>query len=157
MSRKRFILALLCALGAGLLTACSLLSRVESFPPTHPQALEPGRPQCSGCHGEDSMPGGLKTYASFDHTPTFVKEHRFAANRDSGTCAACHSQSFCSDCHSGKTMMTPSTKLGDRPDRDMPHRAGYLTLHRIDAKMDPSGCFKCHGRANNETCRACHR
>jgi len=49
------------------------------------------------------------------------------------------------------------TKLGDRPSRDMPHKPGYLSIHRMDGKLDPAGCFKCHGRANNDKCTACHR
>jgi hypothetical protein len=53
--------------------------------------------------------------------------------------------------------MMPSTKMADRPDRIAPHREGYLVLHRMDGKIDPTSCYKCHGRANNEKCQACHR
>jgi hypothetical protein len=38
-----------------------------------------------------------------------------------------------------------------------PHRADFLTMHRIEGKMDPSACYTCHGRANNDKCRACHK
>lgn len=157
MKRTSLFLTLVVAFGLAFLTACSMLAPMASFEPTHPQALDPGRPSCSECHGDETMKDGARTYAAFDHTPTFIAQHRYAANMNSATCASCHSQAFCSDCHSGKTMMTPDTKLGNRPDREMPHRAGYLSLHRIDAKADPTGCYKCHGRANNDTCKACHR
>ncbi len=157
MTRSKVFLSSVLALFLGVLTACSVLSPETSFAPTHPEALGQGRPVCSSCHGDEAMKGGLKTYAALDHTPGFVKNHRYQANQDSSTCASCHSQSFCSDCHGGKVPMTPATKWGNRPDRDMPHRPGYLSIHRMDGKLDPAGCFKCHGRANNDKCTACHR
>jgi hypothetical protein len=155
MLKKIALLAV--TLGLGLMVACGAISPSGSFAPTHPQALEQGRPTCSECHGTDRVKSTQKTFASFDHTQAFVTNHKFAANQDPATCAACHAQSFCTDCHGGKTGMLPSTKLGNRPDRESPHRGDYLTMHRIDGKIDPTGCFKCHGRSNNEKCSACHK
>jgi hypothetical protein len=155
MLKKLALLATV--MGLGIMAACSLVSPKASFAPTHPQALEAGRPTCSECHGTDRVKSTDKSFASFNHTAEFVKNHKFQANQDSGTCAACHAQSFCADCHAGKTVMTPSTKLGNRPDRESPHRTGYLTMHRIDGKIDPTGCYQCHGRANNDKCSACHK
>jgi len=158
MIRKTLLLFLAIGFGLGLMTACGLLSPEPSFAPTHPpQETSAGRPLCSDCHGAETIKGSLKTFASFDHTPAFVKDHRYLANQSSGTCAACHAQSFCSDCHAGKTMMNPSVKLGNRPDRETPHRGNYLAVHRMDGKMDPTSCYKCHGRANNDKCIACHK
>jgi len=157
MNRKTALLSLAITLVLGVLTACSLVSSEKSFAATHPQELGAGRPVCSECHGTEAMKASPKTYAAFDHTEAFVRNHKAPANQDSASCAACHGQSFCSDCHGGKGVMTPSTKLGNRPDRATPHKGGYLTLHRIDGKMDPTSCFKCHGRANNEKCMVCHK
>jgi len=145
------------ALGLGFLMACSLISPETSFAATHPQELGAGRPICSECHSSDVAKGAQKPYAAFDHTPTFVKDHRFQANQDSNTCAACHAQSFCADCHGGKVPMKPSTRFSDRPDLQSPHRGDFMAQHRIEGKMDPSSCYACHGRANNEKCAACHR
>lgn len=157
MIRKTFY-SFVAALGLGLLSACNPLSTQASYAPSHPEALEAiSRPMCSSCHGTELVKSGFKTYASYDHTDAFVKDHRFPANQDPNACASCHAPSFCNDCHAGKAPMMPSIQLGNRPDRMMPHRGNYLTLHRLDAKMDPTGCFKCHGRANNEKCTACHR
>ena len=144
------------ALGLGFLMACSLVSPETSYAPTHPQEVS-GRPACSECHSTDVAKGALKPYASFDHTATFVRDHKVQANQDGTTCASCHAPSFCTDCHGGKVAMKPASKLSDRPDRMAPHRGDYLTLHRLEGKMDPSSCYKCHGRANNDKCRACHR
>ncbi|WP_306599016.1 hypothetical protein [Geothrix sp. 21YS21S-2] len=153
---KKFAL-IAAGLGLGLLTACALVSPEASFARTHPQELSAGRPSCTECHGTERVKSTQKTFASLDHTTTFVKDHKVQATQDGATCASCHAQSFCSDCHGGKTAMLPSAKLGNRPDRLSPHRTGYLTMHRIDGKVDPTGCFKCHGRANNEKCTACHK
>ena len=63
----------------------------------------------------------------------------------------------CNDCHTNQVEMKPSIKYGNRPDRDMPHRGNYMTLHKIEGKLDPASCYRCHGRANNERCMTCHR
>ena len=157
MARKTALKVFAAVLGLGVLMACSLVSPEASFARTHPQELGAGRPVCSECHTTDVSKGALKPYATFDHTAGFVKDHRFQANQDTNTCASCHAQSFCTDCHGGKAPMMPATRLSDRPDRVAPHRGDYMTLHRIEGKMDPSSCFKCHGRANNDKCQACHR
>lgn len=147
----------LLALFLGALTACALLSPDASFAASHPEKLGPGRPLCTSCHGSEVLPGARKPYSAFDHTPTFLKDHGLAAGRDASACAACHGQSFCSDCHGGKTMITPAARMGNRPDRATPHRAGYLSQHQIEGKVDPVRCYTCHGRANNQRCAACHR
>jgi hypothetical protein len=137
--------------------ACGVLSSEKSLGSTHPQQLGPGRPMCSECHENEPMKGTFKLFSSFNHTPAFVQDHKFAANQDIGTCAACHSQSSCSDCHAGKGVLSPALKLADRPDRASPHRGGYMTLHRVEGKADPTSCFKCHGRSNNQSCTTCHK
>lgn len=158
MQQKTLFRALIVLLGLGFFTACAMLSPNASFAPSHPQELSAGKPMCSECHTTDTFKGAEKPFAAFDHTDVFVKDHKFLAGKDAATCATCHAPSFCSDCHGGKVPMKPSTLAGDRPDRTvMPHRGDYLTLHKIEGKMDPTGCFKCHGRANNDKCRACHR
>jgi len=155
--RRNALVYLALAVGLGVLTACSLLSPETSFAATHPQELGTGRPICTTCHENEPLKGAVKPYSAFDHTPVFIKNHRFQATEDSGVCASCHAQSFCAPCHSGKTTMKPSIMLGNRPDREVPHRGDYLTLHRMEGKMDPTSCYKCHGRANNEKCMACHK
>lgn len=157
MSRKTVLQVLGIALGLGIMMACGLISPEASFAATHPQELGAGRPVCSECHGDDAIKGTAKAYGSFDHTGTFVKDHRLQAGQDSGTCAACHAQSFCADCHGGKVPMKPATRFGNRPDLDTPHRGDYMTLHKVEGRIDPSGCYRCHGRANNDKCQVCHR
>ena len=137
--------------------ACAQLKALPSLPASHPEALAAGQQvDCSECH-EDVSRGTMKPITSFSHTPAFVRNHRFYAGGDDKLCAVCHKASFCADCHTNQVEMKPSTKWGNRPDREMPHRGDYLTLHKIEGKLDPASCNRCHGRANNERCLACHR
>jgi hypothetical protein len=154
--RKIFFLMAVLS-GIVLVSACShLVSAEKSLPAHHPEALGEGRVACSECH-EDQIRGILKPYASFNHTPLFVKDHRFYVGQDNRLCAGCHAQSFCTDCHANEVEIKPSTKLGDRPDRELIHRGDFITRHKIEGKIDPTGCYRCHGRTNNEKCVTCHR
>ncbi|MCX6548229.1 MAG: cytochrome C [Acidobacteria bacterium] len=157
MAGKTVLKVLGAVLGLGFLMACSLVSPETSFAATHPQETGAGRPMCSECHTTDLSKGALKPYAALDHTGDFVKDHRFQATQDLNSCSSCHAPAFCGDCHAGKAPMKPAIRLSDRPDRMAPHRGDYMTLHRMEGKMDPSSCYTCHGRANNDKCRVCHR
>lgn len=138
------------------LAACTQYKALPSLPATHPEELASGRVSCTECH-EDQQKGTMKSFTAFNHTQNFVKNHRFYVATDDTLCASCHKFSFCADCHSNKTDMKPAMKNANRPDRMMPHRGDFLTLHKIEGKLDPAGCYRCHGRANNERCVPCHR
>jgi hypothetical protein len=139
------------------LSACaSLFSKEKSLPAAHPEELGEKRVLCSECH-EEQAKGTLLPLTTFNHTPTFINEHRLYAVNSDKLCTTCHAVSFCNDCHATKNEVKPSTKLGNRPDRELMHRGDYLTRHRIDGKVDPAGCYRCHGRFNNEQCHTCHR
>ena len=144
---------------AGLIlafAACAQFKGLPSLPSSHPEELASGPVSCAECH-EDQQKGTMKAFAAFNHTQTFIKNHRFYAATDSALCVTCHKGSFCADCHTNQAVMKPSLKNGNRPDRMMPHRGDFLTLHKIEGKLDPASCYRCHGRANNERCVACHR
>ena len=140
-----------------VLAACAQMKTVSGLPASHPEALAVGQQlSCAECH-EDQQKGTMKALDSFSHTPSFVKNHRFYAASDDRICSACHKSSFCNDCHTNRVEMKPSTRYGNRPDREMPHRGNFMTLHKIEGKLDPASCYRCHGRANNDRCVACHR
>jgi len=155
MRRSTKILSLLALAGMLAITACAQMKALPNLPASHPEQLSHGPVSCTECH-EDQQSGSMKPYAAFNHTQNFVKNHRFYAATDDVLCASCHKVSFCADCHSNKTDMKPSVKNGNRPDRMMPHRGDFLTLHKIEGKLDPASCYSCHGRANNQQCVACH-
>ena len=140
-----------------LLAACTQMKGLSSLPASHAEALAVGQQiDCSECH-DDQSKGTLKALTSYSHTPAFVKNHRFYVASDNRLCSTCHKTSFCTECHTNRVEMKPSTKYGYRPDREMPHRGDFITLHKIEGKLDPASCYRCHGRANNERCVACHR
>lgn len=139
-----------------VITACAQMNTLPSLPASHPEALAAGPVSCSECH-EDNQTGTMKAFGAFNHTPAFIKNHRFYASSDDRLCATCHKGAFCADCHTNQVEMKPTVKYGNRPDREMPHRGDFLTLHKIEGKLDPASCYRCHGRANNERCVACHR
>jgi hypothetical protein len=39
----------------------------------------------------------------------------------------------------------------------LPHRGDYLNQHMIDGRINPALCARCHGRTDNQRCRACHK
>jgi hypothetical protein len=119
-----------------------------SYMKVHPVEVTEA-PICSECHEGDK--------AALNHTPDYELRHRFYAEQRSQVCNLCHKESFCSDCHANKEELKPSDKFKDSPKRSLPHRGDYLTQHRIDGRINPAPCLKCHGRNNNARCRACHK
>jgi len=127
----------------------------KKIPETHPVELTE-RPRCTECHTDDTTVA-LKPIGIFNHGSDWVSAHRFPAAQAQQLCSACHKTSFCLDCHAWKDELKPSDKYGESVDRWLPHRGDYLFQHRIDGKIDPTPCFRCHGRQNNRTCKRCHR
>lgn len=152
-------LVLVCAALIGTILAATtgrLCAKETSLPASHPEALGEGRVSCTECH-EDQMKGVLKPFANFNHSTDFILNHKMYAVQNNQLCNSCHKMSFCNDCHASRDTMKPATKNGDRPDRMMPHRGDYMTQHKIDGKIDPMSCYKCHGRSNNKVCTECHK
>ena len=105
---------------------------------------------CSQCHDD--------WRATLDHSAEFgAFRHKFSGRQNNQTCGICHAESFCSDCHAHKEYLKPSDKFKDAPERALPHRGDYMNQHKIDGRINPASCMKCHGRQNNERCRVCHK
>jgi hypothetical protein len=143
---NKLIILLTIPLIASILYACA---NTTSIVRTHPEKVV-GLTDCSECH-TDSL-------KAFNHKAVdFFEKHRHYAQQQRLACAACHQESFCSDCHAHKEEIKPSDKHADSPERALPHRGDYLNQHRIDGRINPASCVKCHGRQNNERCKTCHR
>lgn len=130
---------------ASFLYACANTTSIARI---HPEAVA-GMPNCTECHTDQW--GALNHQAA-----DFYAKHKFYAG-SKASCATCHQESFCSDCHAHKEEIKPSTKFGEAVERSLPHRGDYLTQHKIDGRINPASCVKCHGRQNNEGCKKCHR
>lgn len=143
---KNKILILIIPLVLSVLYACA---NTKSIAIDHPEAVT-GLPNCAECHSD--------LYGAMNHKALdFYRKHGFYAANSRQSCTACHQESFCVDCHAHKEEIKPSDKFGDAPERMLPHRGDYLGQHKIDGRVDPTSCVKCHGRQNNERCASCHK
>jgi hypothetical protein len=108
--------------------------------------------RCMGCHRD------LKRYEkpveSFKHAGEFLKLHGGLARGGAESCAACHEQTFCADCHSPTTVAgKPSIVYPEDVRRDLIHRGDYISRHMIEVQANPASCRKCHG---SNFCATCH-
>lgn len=146
-----------------VITACTrLVPDQESVVTMHPVDFKDLKRHatCTECHGaEDLIKGINKSYAAFNHNEAYYKNHSYYAylGNNGDLCARCHVKSFCTDCHTTKAAMKPSDKNGDNIEFEFSHRGDYIARHKLDGALDPASCYKCHGRANNELCRDCHK
>jgi len=124
------------------------LSARSEIPTAKEHPTQVDEPVCSSCHTDKDW---------MDHTPAWGATHRFAASEEDQTCGLCHRPAYCMDCHALQEEIKPSDKHKDSPERLQLHRGDYLSRHKIDGKIDPASCFRCHGRQNNMRCRTCHR
>ena len=133
-------------LALSLLYACA---NTNSIARVHPEEVK-GLPNCAECHTD--------RWATLNHqSEDFYLKHKFFAEQQRMACAACHEESFCVECHAHREEIKPNDKYKERPELNLPHRGDYLARHRIDGRVDPTSCLKCHGRQNNERCKICHR
>jgi hypothetical protein len=108
--------------------------------------------KCTPCHVD------LKQYekpvATFQHAGDFLRTHGGLARPTAESCAQCHDQTFCADCHSGTTAPARQSVLfPEAVQRDFIHRGDYQSRHMIEAGANPASCRKCHGSA---FCDSCH-
>ena len=144
-SFKLLVLILLAAVLSAVIIACA---QTASMATKHPVEVEK-MPLCNGCHTD--------WRAALSHTTDFNTRHKFYAPQRKQTCSLCHEESFCATCHANKEEIKPSDKYKDSPARALPHRGDYISQHKIDGRINPASCMKCHGRQNNERCKTCHR
>ena len=155
MLKKLVFLVVVAAAPLTFLMACASLKSGFEVPTKHPYEFAKGqRPTCTECH--EARDKNLD-YQLFNHNPSFVANHRMVAYSQQRVCAMCHATSFCNDCHAGRVELKPSIKDQTENYRWMPHRGDYLSRHRIDGRLDPTSCFRCHGNPKSaETCAPCH-
>jgi hypothetical protein len=137
----------------GTFTAPQVRGGAFSLPLVHPDEGEDLR-QCLDCH--DNEEGDLP-FERFSHGIFFAERHGGSARGHAAVCAMCHQERFCSDCHGLRPGVKPSLKNHSDSRRRMPHRGDYLTRHRIDGRIDPTACFRCHGSPKKaKLCASCH-
>jgi hypothetical protein len=136
--------------------------------PVRTREMVPAMEKCLGCHEheKDFQAGncarchfdlaryGLKPVSRFTHAGNFVREHMRPARSAPQTCATCHDQQFCTDCHAETVGLRVEVKNPDRVDRDFIHRNDFVSRHAIEQHADPASCRRCHGQS---FCDDCHR
>lgn len=128
-------------------------SQGDNLPLQHPQE-EGDLRRCSECHDTETHEF---PYQRFEHTPLFGDNHRLSAVGSQRVCSMCHQESFCADCHGAGAGLKPSIKNHGDTRLLTPHRGDYLTRHRIEGRLNPGKCFRCHGRPKAAvTCKRCH-
>ena len=155
LSQKFFILIAVTLLLLVFNPSLTLRAEEKKIPESHPIELDE-KPVCTECH-TDETGAALKPINTFVHGSDWSSRHRYYASQTYTLCNACHKVSFCTDCHAYKGDLKPSDKYPGSPERWLPHRGNYIYQHRIDGRIDPTGCFRCHGRQNNMICRGCHK
>jgi len=154
--RTNILLGLgLCLLLLGL-AACAALDSGMDLPFRHLSAEDLGESPktCTNCH---DARGEKLAFGDFVHNATWMQNHRMQAYQHEQVCAMCHQTSFCNDCHATRVELKPSDKNDTETYRQMPHRGDYLSRHRIDGRIDPTSCFRCHGNPKmSKTCAPCH-
>src|SRR4030066_375253 len=129
------------AVALAMLMGCSMVSPPASGPPKHPEELAARRVDCRECH-ENVSTGALKPYETFRHSLVFIREHSMYASQGQNLCLSCHGPPFCPTCHVRNEEGKRTTKRGDRPDRVLPPRGGYIVLHQIDGRLAPGACAR---------------
>jgi hypothetical protein len=138
-----------------LLWSCAALERGFVLPGEHPDPLPDNtRPICTDCHEPRDE---FVAYEQYDHTVLFLNNHKPEASQHPEICSVCHMQQFCSDCHGVGIELKPSRRHPTDIFRRTPHRGDYLSRHRIEGRINPTSCFRCHGNPKTaRTCVKCH-
>ena len=144
--------------GLALVLACIFLACTAeerpSIPIRHPQEDGEDLRFCLDCHDETDE---YFPFRRFVHTSFFADDHRLVANQSRNVCSMCHQPSSCDTCHGVGIELKPSRRDPMGTHRRTPHRGDYLSRHRIDGRMDPVSCHRCHGNPKTAaTCRPCH-
>lgn len=154
MAKVKLVFLLIAVAALVLPAACATLKSSWNVPAQHPETLGPGRPTCTGCHEKrtEQFP-----YERFNHTIFYMEGHEEDGRQAEQVCRMCHATSFCNDCHATRIELKPSDRHRTENYRRMPHRGDYLSRHRIDGRIDPTSCFRCHGNPKSaRSCAPCH-
>lgn len=97
----------------------------------------------------------IEALAGFSHDKNFTLAHRDLAKNSAATCAQCHDQTYCANCHATATApVRPEIRFPEKVTANFIHRSDYVSRHQIEAAADPASCRKCHG---SFFCESCHK
>jgi len=138
----------------------------------------PEMAQCMTCHDGAQAQNACETcHTNFatlrpkEHNRTnFVKEHKLYARMQDASCASCHTQESCQDCHvnaglvqttpGGADMVSPRSPRLTANDRGQGmaltrvHDLNFRFTHGIAASSKITECASCHD--SKDFCSTCH-
>lgn len=124
---------------------------MESCTSCHNHQQDFVQARCTPCHTDLK---GYRPETAFKHEGDWLRAHGALARPSAASCAACHDQTYCAECHSPSTTAArPSILFPERVERSYIHRGDYVSRHMIEAGANPASCRRCHGSA---FCEACH-
>lgn len=147
----------------------------------HPPSEQgiPDMAMCVNCHSRREINSScdvchkrVELMIPDNHTPDFIVDHVELARQNSKSCATCHTQTYCQECHDGAALGVAVREDGKAAaDRIGPmasahdgrdvlvlqrrHDLNYRYTHGADAKTRESDCAICH--ETSTFCVACHR
>lgn len=133
--------------------------RTEGMAPTmescftchnHKEEYEAGK--CDGCH-KDLTKYKLQPVGDFSHRGDWTENHKLEARSAGATCATCHEQTFCSECHAKTVAAKPEFLMPERVEKNFIHRNDFVSRHMVEARADEASCQRCHGM---NFCQSCH-
>ena len=152
--------------------ACKTCHKDEQLPEVGaPHSSSPGMQACTACHYHATEVAEAKctpchvslrrfslkpieALAGFSHQGNFVKAHGKLAKDSAETCAQCHDQTFCANCHATATVpFRTEIRFPEKVESDFIHRGDFVSRHQIEAAARPESCRKCHG---SFFCDSCH-
>jgi hypothetical protein len=128
-------------------------------------AMYPPMDKCLGCHDQGFAQGDcrqchkandltkLRPQTFLRHDVAFFRDHGTKATQNQQVCTQCHSQSWCNDCHDPSQTLAVETRNMDAIQREMVHRADFVTRHSIEARSAIATCQRCH---QPSYCDSCH-
>lgn len=141
-------------------------------------ALVPAMATCNTCHNDvrasntcETCHTDLAGLRPVDHNRTdFVREHKQTARLSTASCASCHTQESCIDCHNGtdlvKVDLAGRDPISPRSPRLMTmdrgkstsllkvHDLNFRFTHGIAAQGKAADCQTCHSQ--QQFCATCH-
>lgn len=117
--------------------------------PALPRPVYPGKPDCRTCHetAEDYADCTMchapeMQLRPANHDRAWINLHGAEARFDRNTCATCHGETTCQECHGGDNV------------RPRSHSLNYEFDHALDARGNEMECAVCH--TEPRYCAGCH-
>jgi len=118
--------------------------------PAVAEPVIPGKPDCRACHETaDDYADCLMCHEQVQqlrpltHGALWDRNHGAWARDDEPTCALCHTQTTCQECHAGDNV------------RPRSHPLNFAFEHAAEARGNELECATCHQEA--DFCASCHR